>query len=68
MMQTAETSSDARELQELQLIIERLASGEISKTEAEESFGRIWNEASKESALRRVLREFFPSLCGSSST
>ena len=68
MMQVDQTPSDAKELQELQLIIERLASGDISKAEAEESFSRIWNEASKESALHRVLREFFPSLCRSSST
>lgn len=65
MMQTEEKpKADAKELHELQLVIEQLATGEISREQAEELLRRIWNEASKEAPIYRVLREFFPSLCG----
>jgi len=64
MIETQDAPSDVQELHELQLIIERLASGEISDSEAKESLARIWNAASKESMLDRVLRELFPSLYG----
>lgn len=65
MMQVQDAPPDAQELSELQLIIERLASGEISKENAEEKFGRIWNEASRETTLQRILSELFPSLFSS---
>lgn len=47
---------------ELQLIIEQVATGEITAEEARLKLSPILKKASEESALRKFLRELFPSL------
>ena len=56
------TRTAEREIETLQALIEKIASGEISKEEGRRQFEELWERAGEESVVRKILRELFPSL------
>lgn len=58
---------NVRDIQNLQDVLELLASGKLSEDEGRRIFEELWDKAEQDSLLRRILRELFPSLSRSST-